>query len=125
MRSVAYSGSKSRSIAAHPSTILPGSTASILSYLRDVRIDQSAIRAHDVFMKRVQVVFSDLQMERLRLEARFEDRPISKIIRRATEDYLRKMPLSPRPDAAAAIPVFDGGDTLVGPERFRELAYSH
>jgi hypothetical protein len=76
-------------------------------------------------MKRVHVVFPDLQMERLRLAARFENRPISEIVMHATEDYLQKTALSPRPDAAATIPVFDGGDTLVGPARFRELAYSH
>jgi hypothetical protein len=58
------------------------------------------------------------------LAARFEDRPINEIVKRATEDYLQKTALSPRPDTAAAIPVFDGGDTFVGPERFRELAYS-
>lgn len=75
-------------------------------------------------MKKTQVLFPDPQMGRLRRAARFEDRPISEIIRRATEDYLQKMAISPRQDAAAAIPVFDGGDTLVGPERFRDLAYA-
>jgi hypothetical protein len=87
-------------------------------------IDRRTIHAYDVSMKKIQILFPDPQMERLRRAARFEDRPISEIVRRATEDYLKKMALSPRPDAAATIPVFDGGDTLVGPERFRELAYS-
>jgi len=51
-------------------------------------------------------------MQRLRRLAKIEDRPISEIIRRATEDYLAKAPSTPLRDAASAIPVFDGGETL-------------
>ena len=75
-------------------------------------------------MKKIQVLFPEPQMQRLKRLARIEDRPISEIIRRATEDYLAKEPSAPLPDAAAAIPVFDGGETFVSHERFRELAYS-
>jgi hypothetical protein len=97
---------------------------SVRSYWQNVQIDRIVIHAYDVSMKKIQILFPEPQMERLRLAARFEDRPISEIVRRATEDYLKKMAFAPRPDAGAAIPVFSGGNTLVGPERFRELAYS-
>ena len=63
-------------------------------------------------------------MQRLKRLAKIEDRPISEIIRRATEDYLAKAPSTPLRDAAAAIPVFDGGETFANHERFRELAHS-
>ena len=36
------------------------------------------------------------QLERLRKVARLEDRPMSEIIRRATEEYLAKLPFAPR-----------------------------
>ena len=75
-------------------------------------------------MKKIQVLFPEPQMQRLRRLAKMEDRPISEIIRRATEDYLAKAPSATLLDAAAAIPVFDGGETFVTHERFRELAYS-
>lgn len=81
------------------------------------------IHAYDGYMKKIQVLFPEPQMERLRQIAKLEDRPISEIIRRATEDYLAKTPSASHQNAAAAIPVFDGGETLVGLERFRELAY--
>jgi hypothetical protein len=74
-------------------------------------------------MKKIQVLFPEPQMERLRWVARNEDRPISEIIRRATEDYLAKTPSAPLRDPAAAIPVFDGGEILVGPDKLRDLAY--
>jgi hypothetical protein len=75
-------------------------------------------------MKKLQVLFPEPQMQRLKRRAKIEDRPISEIIRRATEDYLARAPSAPLRDAAAAIPVFDGGETLVHHGRFRELAHS-
>jgi predicted DNA-binding protein len=75
-------------------------------------------------MKKIQVLFPEPQMQRLKRLAKIEDRPISEIIRRATEEYLAKMPSNPLRDAAAAIPVFDGGETFVSHEHFRELAHS-
>jgi len=74
-------------------------------------------------VKKIQILFPEPQMKRLREAARREDRPLSEIVRRATEDYLRKLPVdAPSPDQAP-MPSFEGGRTLVGPEDFRELAY--
>jgi len=55
--------------------------------------------------------------------AKIVARPISEIIRRATEYYLAKAPSAPLRDTAAAIPGLDGGETFVHHERFRELAH--
>ena len=77
---------------------------------------------HSGLTKKIQVLFPEPQMERLKIIARLADRPVSEIIRRATEDYLPKAPSASVQNAANAIPVFDGGETPVGPERFRELA---
>ena len=75
-------------------------------------------------MKKIQVLFPEPQMQRLKRLARIEDRPISEIIRRATEEYLAKAPSAPLPDPAGGIPVFDGGETFISHEHFRELAHS-
>ena len=63
---------------------------------------------HSGLMKKIQVLFPEPQMERLKRIAKLEDRPISEIIRRATEDYLAKAPSASVQNAANAIPVFDG-----------------
>jgi hypothetical protein len=86
--------------------------------------DRNIIHAYDVSMQKIQVLFPKPQMERLRAVARMEDRPISEIIRRATEEYLDKTPSTPRQDPAAALPVFDGGKTLAESRLFRDLAWS-
>jgi hypothetical protein len=74
-------------------------------------------------MKKIQILFPDPQMERLRRAARAEDRPISEIVRRATEEYLDKLPERTRAGEGRQIPTFNGGKTLVDAERFRELVY--
>ncbi len=75
-------------------------------------------------MQKIQVLFPKPQMERLRQLSRTEDRPISDIIRRATEEYLDKVPSGPRQDSAATLPVFDGGRTLAESALFRDLAWA-
>ena len=67
-------------------------------------------------MQKIQVLFPESQMERLRRRARIEDRPISDLIRRAAEDYLSRLPDNPLPDPASDIPAFDGGMPRVGPQ---------
>lgn len=63
-------------------------------------------------------------MERLREAARDEDRPISEIVRRATEEYLDKLPTKARGESITTIPTFEGGKIFVGPDQFRDLAHA-
>jgi len=74
-------------------------------------------------MRKVQVLFPDPQLRRLREVAKREDRPLSEIIRRAAETYLDMLPADPDERRAVRVPVFDGGQTLAGAAEFRELAY--
>jgi hypothetical protein len=87
-------------------------------WLIDIRI----IHAYDVSMRKMQVLFPEPQLERLKALARVEDRPVSEIIRRAAEEYLARVPAARR-QSRAAIPVFDGGRTLADAGRLRDLAY--
>lgn len=75
-------------------------------------------------MKKIQILFPEPQMRRLREAARREDKPISEIVRRATEEYLKKLPGFAEDEAGVEIPVFDGGRTLVPVEQFREIAHA-
>jgi hypothetical protein len=75
-------------------------------------------------MRKVQILFPEPQLKRLREVARREDRPLSEVVRRAAEAYLERLPVGREKSQAPVVPVFDGGKTLVGPEHFRELAYA-
>ncbi len=75
-------------------------------------------------MQKIQVLFPEPQMRRLREAAAREDRPISELIRRATEAYLDRLPASDPGAEPRDIPVFDGGETLIPPEQMRDAAYS-
>ncbi len=74
-------------------------------------------------MKKMQILFPEPQLRRLREIAKREDKPVSEIIRRATEEFLDKLPPVTSNAEDLDLPVFDGGRTLVPSERFRELAY--
>jgi hypothetical protein len=75
-------------------------------------------------MRKVQILFPEPQLRRLREAARREDRPLSEIVRRAAEAYLERLPVGREKSRAPGVPVFDGGKTLVGPEDLRRLAYA-
>jgi hypothetical protein len=75
-------------------------------------------------MRKIQVLFPEPQLERLRKVARLEDRPVSEIIRRATEEYLATVPMARQRHTEIVIPVFHGGKTLMRAEHFRETAHA-
>jgi len=76
-----------------------------------------------VSMRKVQILFPDPQLRRLREAAKREDRPLSEIIRRAAESYLDRLPTRPSEPRTLRVPVFDGGKTLAEVKDFRELAH--
>lgn len=75
-------------------------------------------------MQKIQILFPEPQAQRLREAATREDRPISDIVRRATEIYLDRLAPGGVGTQQQQIPVFDGGETLVRPEKMREATYS-
>ena len=74
-------------------------------------------------MEKIQVLFPEPQMRRLREAAKREDCSISELIHRATENYLDKFPRYEGGKQKPGIPVFDGGETLIGPEEMRDASY--
>ena len=74
-------------------------------------------------MQKIQVLFPVPQMRRLRAAARREDRPLSELIRRATERWLDSTPDQATDTTARKVPVFHGGKVLVAADRLRDEAY--
>lgn len=62
-------------------------------------------------MQKIQILFPDPMMRRLREVAAAEDRPVSEVVRRAVEQALRQKTTQPR--RSARFPTFHGGRTLV------------
>ena len=60
-------------------------------------------------------------MRRLREVAKAEDRPMSEIVRRATEDWLESQPAGVTGDDK--IPVFDLGLRITDPDTLKEMTY--
>jgi hypothetical protein len=62
-------------------------------------------------------------MQRLRELARREDRPVSEVVRRATEAWLDRCALTYIRTERRAIPVFHGGETLLPACAMRDTAW--
>ena len=59
-------------------------------------------------MTKIQILFPDPDMARLRAVSKQEDRAISDIVRRATEAWLARRPSAFEADAPRRVPVFHG-----------------
>lgn len=73
-------------------------------------------------MDKIQILFPEPVMRRLRRVASREDRPVSEIVRRAVDRHLQSLPDGPS-DRRAEIPVFDGGSVRVSAEKLRDVVY--
>ncbi len=72
-------------------------------------------------MQKIQILFPDPLMERMRKLAARTDLPVSEIVRRATEKWLDMMPEAPRQDLS--VPTVDAGRCLLPAEEMREAFY--
>lgn len=73
-------------------------------------------------MQKIQILFPDPVMERLRAVAREQDRPVSELVRRAVDRLLEQLPPSP-PKQPARFPTFHGGGVLVTADRLKEILH--
>jgi len=74
-------------------------------------------------MQKIQILFPDPQMRRLRELARSEDRPVSEVVRRATEAWLDRCAPPGARTELRALPIFHGGETLIPARAMREVAW--
>jgi hypothetical protein len=73
-------------------------------------------------MQKIQILFPDPVMERLRAVARQQDRPVSELVRRAVDRLLEQVPASP-PKEPARFPTFHGGGVLVDAGRLKDVLH--
>ena len=75
-------------------------------------------------MQKIQVLFPEPLMSRLRALAAELDQPVSEVVRRATESWLeRRAYVAPRA-APPKLPSFKGGAIKVDATKLHELAYA-
>jgi Ribbon-helix-helix protein, copG family len=72
-------------------------------------------------MQKIQILFPDPMMRKLKEFAATEDRPISEIVRRAVERVLKQSPLPPAP--GKKFPTFHGGGVRVSAVEMKKEIY--
>lgn len=72
-------------------------------------------------MQKIQILFPNPLMRKLRAAASEEDRPVSELIRRAVEMFLEMKPEKPRQHQE--LPTFRGGQILVSAENLKDVLY--
>lgn len=76
-------------------------------------------------MQKIQILFPEPLMRRVRELAELEDRPLSEVIRRAVERFAEQSPVVGRLDAGPRkLPTFKGGRMLAGSTEMKQLLYS-
>ena len=85
------------------------------------RLTLAILHAIDGYMQKIQILFPNPLMGRVRAVATEEDRPVSEVIRRAVERFLEMRPEKSRPHWE--IPTFRGGQILVSAERLKDVIY--
>ena len=73
-------------------------------------------------MQKIQILFPDPVMKRLRDVARQQDRPVSELVRRAVDRLLEQVP-AVQPQQPARFPTFHGGGVLVEAGRLRDVLH--
>jgi hypothetical protein len=72
---------------------------------------------------KIQIIFPNPLMGRVRAVAAEKDRPVSEVIRRAVERFLEMRPEKSRPHRE--IPTFRGGQILMSAVRLKDVIYDN
>lgn len=91
----------------------------------ELQVDKQTIHAKHGSMQKIQILFPDPLMARVRALAVFEDRPVSEIVRRAVERLVEQSPRDPaNPSAPKVFPTFHGGTIKAGADDMKSLLYA-
>lgn len=83
---------------------------------------QKRIHAYDVYMQKLQILFPEPQLKRLRQIAREQDRPVSEIVRESVNLLLNRY--SDQLRTGKSPPSFSAGQVKVNSDQLRRIAYS-
>ena len=75
-------------------------------------------------MQRMQILFPEPQLGKLRIIAKEQDRPVSELIRNAVDFWLSRHALEELSSVAEHPPVYSCGDISVSSKNFRNIAHS-
>ena len=73
-------------------------------------------------MQKIQILFPDPVMDRLRTLAHEQDRPVSELVRRAVDRLLDQLPATST-KTPKRFPTFRGGDVRVAAVQLRDTLY--
>ncbi len=73
-------------------------------------------------MRKIQILFPDPVLSRLRRVAKQEDRPVSELVRLAVDRFLGQLPETSHPPSAP-FPSFRGGAMKAPAEQMKEIIY--
>ena len=77
-------------------------------------------------MQKLQLLFPDPLMRRLRAIAAMEGRPLSEMVCRAVERFVDQTPAAPVPiSGPCKLPTFKGGRILADPRSMKQLLYAN
>ena len=74
-------------------------------------------------MRKIQILFPDPVLSRLRRVAKQEDRPVSELVRLAVDRFLGQIPETSTQRPSAHFPVFRGGAMKTAAEQMKEIIY--
>jgi Arc/MetJ-type ribon-helix-helix transcriptional regulator len=73
-------------------------------------------------MEKIQILFPEPQLRKLRVLAQKQDRPVSELVRSAVELWLSRTEPDEK-ETTGGPPVFHGGEILIPASEMREAAY--
>ncbi len=74
-------------------------------------------------MRKIQILFPDPVLNRLRRVAKQEDRPVSELVRLAVDRFLGQLPETSIHPPSAHFPSFRGGAMKAPAEQMKEIVY--
>jgi len=75
-------------------------------------------------MEKMQILFPENQLKKLRSLSKDQDRPVSELVRSAVDFYLSRQGSEVTLKAPEDLPVYSCGAILQDPSQWRETAYS-
>ena len=87
------------------------------------KIDNSCIHAYTVSMEKMQILFPEPQLARLRRIAGMQDRPVSELVRSAVDFWLSRYGGVEGTSVAEGPPAYGCGQVLTESSSLRDKAY--
>jgi len=72
---------------------------------------------------KIQILFPDPVMKRVKQLSKRLDMPVSEIVRRATETWIEKHPSAPATNGKLKVPTVSCGNSLIDASDMRDAAY--